>query len=345
MWWMGIVIIVQTYTANLAAFQTASRLITGINDIEDLGTQTKIKYGTNEFAAPYEFFMVSKITLYQDMMYFMEHNGGFVNNTMDGVKRVRQGNYAFIWDDVVLDFIAQSEPCNTVKTVGRRFGKIGFGLGLQKRSPYKHELSSHIMQLREIGYIDEIKKKWWVDRSECKAAKASVDTSEEVAAAGGQLGISHMLGVFYIIYGGLVTSVVVMVLEWIVASATSTSNIDSTIMQNQNPNSFKDALKLRLRLLYQDIRDDWLPTIPYCWRRRDKQKQSGREELVEINKEYQEFQYRSRISMASVLSDTTMHIASSSYDHYARKISCQSPGSTHLGLPNMPTVSTINGTN
>ncbi|CAH1789873.1 unnamed protein product [Owenia fusiformis] len=278
MWWTGILVIAKTYTANLAAFQTASRLDTSISSIEGLGSQTKIIYGTNEFAAPYEFFMISKITLYQDMMYFMEQNGEFVKNTVEGVKRVRQGNYAFIWDDVVLDFIAQSEPCNTVKTVGRRFGKISFGFGLQKRSPYKHELSSHIMQLREIGYIDEIKKKWWMDRSDCKHAEASVDTSEEVAATGGQLGISHMLGVFYIIYGGLATSVVVMVLEWIVAS-TSTRNIGPTKMQKQTPHTFKNALKLRLGLLYQDIRDDWLPTIPYFWRRRDKHKPSAREEL------------------------------------------------------------------
>jgi hypothetical protein len=42
---MGVVIIIATYTAKLAAFLTASRKRTTISSVEDLGTQDKIKYG------------------------------------------------------------------------------------------------------------------------------------------------------------------------------------------------------------------------------------------------------------------------------------------------------------
>lgn len=42
---MLIVIIVSTYTANLAAFLTASRTKTNINSINDLAAQSEIKYG------------------------------------------------------------------------------------------------------------------------------------------------------------------------------------------------------------------------------------------------------------------------------------------------------------
>ena len=47
-WWLGTVIIVATYTANLASLLTASRSQKSINSIEDLGSQTKIKYGKND---------------------------------------------------------------------------------------------------------------------------------------------------------------------------------------------------------------------------------------------------------------------------------------------------------
>ena len=44
-WWLGVVIIISTYTANLTAHLTASRSKTTINSVEDLGTQYKIQYG------------------------------------------------------------------------------------------------------------------------------------------------------------------------------------------------------------------------------------------------------------------------------------------------------------
>lgn len=44
-WLFAIVIIISTYTANLAAFLTSSRMKTVIDSIEDLGSQNKIKYG------------------------------------------------------------------------------------------------------------------------------------------------------------------------------------------------------------------------------------------------------------------------------------------------------------
>ncbi len=44
-WWFGVLILVATYTANLAAFLTVSRAKTSIESIEDLGAQSKVKYG------------------------------------------------------------------------------------------------------------------------------------------------------------------------------------------------------------------------------------------------------------------------------------------------------------
>ncbi len=74
--------------------------------------------------------------------------------------RFSEDEYAFIWDSAVLDYEVEKEPCNTVQTVGRIFAKNGYGFGLQKSSPYNNELSTHILQLREIGFMEELKKKW-----------------------------------------------------------------------------------------------------------------------------------------------------------------------------------------
>ena len=45
LWWLATVLIVATYTANLAAFLNAERIQITINSIEDLVAQNKITYG------------------------------------------------------------------------------------------------------------------------------------------------------------------------------------------------------------------------------------------------------------------------------------------------------------
>ena len=76
--------------------------------------------------------------------------------------QTRQGHFALLWDSPVLDYIVEQEPCNTIQTVGRIFGRVGYGLGLQKNSVFNEELSMHILQLRETGYMDDLKVKWCV---------------------------------------------------------------------------------------------------------------------------------------------------------------------------------------
>ncbi|VEL09660.1 unnamed protein product [Protopolystoma xenopodis] len=62
-WWFFILIMVSSYTANLAAFLTIERLQTEIESIDDLARQTKIKYGTLKGGSTHAFFKVSPIYL------------------------------------------------------------------------------------------------------------------------------------------------------------------------------------------------------------------------------------------------------------------------------------------
>ena len=74
--------------------------------------------------------------------------------------KVRNEDYAFIWDSAVLDYSVEEKPCNSIQTVGRLFGKIGYGFGLQKSSPYREELSTYILKLRETNFMEDLKIKW-----------------------------------------------------------------------------------------------------------------------------------------------------------------------------------------
>lgn len=55
-WWLFGFLIVSTYTANLAAFLTVSRLDTSISSLDDLSKQSDIKYSAIAGTAPQEYF-------------------------------------------------------------------------------------------------------------------------------------------------------------------------------------------------------------------------------------------------------------------------------------------------
>jgi ionotropic kainate glutamate receptor 2 len=57
-WWFFTLIIISSYTANLAAFLTVERMITPIENAADLAQQTEISYGTLEGGSTMTFFRV-----------------------------------------------------------------------------------------------------------------------------------------------------------------------------------------------------------------------------------------------------------------------------------------------
>lgn len=57
-WWFFTLIIISSYTANLAAFLTVERMMSPIENAEDLAAQTEINFGTLESGSTMTFFRV-----------------------------------------------------------------------------------------------------------------------------------------------------------------------------------------------------------------------------------------------------------------------------------------------
>lgn len=85
-------------------------------------------------------------------------------------KQVREEDFIFIWYSSVLEYVQGQVPCDTVKIIGKIFGKLGYGFPLKKNSPYQQELSEYIQLFRETGFMEHLKKKWW----ELKLPTASI---------------------------------------------------------------------------------------------------------------------------------------------------------------------------
>lgn len=58
MWWFFTLIMISSYTANLAAFLTVERMDSPIESADDLAKQTKIKYGALRGGSTAAFFRV-----------------------------------------------------------------------------------------------------------------------------------------------------------------------------------------------------------------------------------------------------------------------------------------------
>jgi len=60
-WWFFTLIIISSYTANLAAFLTIERMLTPIESADDLAKQREIQYGVINAGSTKDFFRVRSI--------------------------------------------------------------------------------------------------------------------------------------------------------------------------------------------------------------------------------------------------------------------------------------------
>ncbi|MGH0172613.1 UNVERIFIED_CONTAM: hypothetical protein FKN15_063865 [Acipenser sinensis] len=136
-WWFFTLIIISSYTANLAAFLTVERMVSPIESAEDLAKQTDIAYGTLDSGSTKEFFRRSKIAVYEKMWSYMKSAEPtvFAKTTPDGVARVRKskGKFAFLLESTMNEYIEQRKPCDTLK-VGGNLDSKGYGVATPKGS-------------------------------------------------------------------------------------------------------------------------------------------------------------------------------------------------------------------
>ncbi|XP_037956642.1 glutamate receptor ionotropic, kainate 2 isoform X3 [Teleopsis dalmanni] len=208
-WWFFTLIIISSYTANLAAFLTVERMHVPIESASDLAEQTDIAYGTLEGGSTMTFFRDSKIGIYQKMWRYMENRKSsvFVKTYDDGIRRVMDGNYAFLMESTMLDFAVQRD-CNLTQ-IGGLLDSKGYGIATPKGSQWRDPMSLAILELQEKGIIQILYDKWWKNTGD--VCNRDDKNKESKANA---LGVENIGGVFVVLLCGLALSVVVAILEF-----------------------------------------------------------------------------------------------------------------------------------
>uniref|UniRef100_A0A8C1TWW4 Glutamate receptor n=1 Tax=Cyprinus carpio TaxID=7962 RepID=A0A8C1TWW4_CYPCA len=165
-WWAFTLIIISSYTANLAAFLTVQRMEVPIESVDDLADQTAIEYGTMHGGSTMTFFQNSRYQTYQRMWNYMysKQPSVFVKSTEEGIARVLNSNYAYLLESTMNEYYRQRN-CNLTQ-IGGLLDTKGYGIGMPLGSVYRDEFDLAILKLQEENRLEILKRKWW-DGGKC----------------------------------------------------------------------------------------------------------------------------------------------------------------------------------
>ncbi|KAL1257885.1 hypothetical protein QQF64_011129, partial [Cirrhinus molitorella] len=216
-WWLFTLIVCSSYTANLAAYLTVSRMDNAVRTFQDLSKQTEMSYGTVRDSAVFEYFRVKgtnpleQDSTFAELWRTINKNQGqdnSVTSPAEGIRKVKRDPYAFLWDMAVLEYAALTDDDCTLVVTGNSMSSKGYGLALQHGSPYRDLFSQKILDLQEKGDLDILKQKWWPRKGRC-----DLDKHAEPQPEGRALRLHSFAGVFCILAAGLLLACLVAALE------------------------------------------------------------------------------------------------------------------------------------
>uniref|UniRef100_A0A1A8L3Y6 Glutamate receptor n=1 Tax=Nothobranchius pienaari TaxID=704102 RepID=A0A1A8L3Y6_9TELE len=227
-WWLFSIVLMACYFSNLNLSKTPESSRLTVKGFEDLASQDRIEYGCLASSSTLAFFKNSNNPLYRRIYENMERSNSFVSSMDEGVRRAKEGNFAFIGESVSLD-LAVARHCELVRAhevIGMRGYSIAAALG----SPIIKNLSVAILQLNEAGELAYLRSKWWA--SSCISAKAKPSALQP-----------HSLkGMFLVLSLGLGLGTLVAVLELTIKSRRKAAE-----QQKSCCSVLTEELRLRLR--------------------------------------------------------------------------------------------------
>uniref|UniRef100_A0A3P8QFQ0 Glutamate receptor n=1 Tax=Astatotilapia calliptera TaxID=8154 RepID=A0A3P8QFQ0_ASTCA len=216
-WWLFTLIVCSSYTANLAAYLTVSRMDHAIRSFQDLARQIDVDYGTVRDSAVYDYFRnkgtnpLEQDSTYSELWRTISKNNGMdysVSSPSEGIRKAKKGPYAFLWDMAVLEYVALTDDDCTVTVSGSSMSSKGYGIAMQHGSPYRDLFSQKILELQEKGDLDIMKQKWWP-----RAGRCDLSSHASAHPDGRSLKLHSFAGIFCILAAGLLLACLVAGLE------------------------------------------------------------------------------------------------------------------------------------
>ncbi|XP_046673759.1 glutamate receptor ionotropic, kainate 2-like [Homalodisca vitripennis] len=202
-WSFFVLIIANSYTANLAAFLTVERNNELFSSVGELAGQAPdapvfVKYGAKAGGATEGFFKRSNHTTYQKMWQYMSDNYDDVmtKSNKEGVDRVLgKEEYAFLMESASIDYEVERK-CQ-LRQVGQPLDNKGYGIVMPKKAWYRNLLSSSVIKLQEKGKLRQLYKKWWTEKRGGGACNV-----DEGGGEAEELDLDNVGGVFLVLVFG-----------------------------------------------------------------------------------------------------------------------------------------------
>lgn len=261
MWWFFTLIMISSYTANLAAFLTVERMVSDVNSAEDLAKQTAIKYGTFGGGSTSKFFQESRIDTFKRMWNFMStQEDVFVTNDKDGIEKVKKGGYAYLAESTAVEY-AIARDCD-LTSIGGNLDSKGYGIATPTDSPHREIFTTEILRLKENQKIMTLKTKWWNEEDDAKQC----DIEETAKGSASELSVENVGGVFVVLMGGVVVGFFVAMCEFM-WKARKNARKDQQTLCSEMAEEFRFAVKCfgskkPVKKRDQDITDNGLQFMP-----------------------------------------------------------------------------------
>ncbi|XP_048763406.2 glutamate receptor ionotropic, delta-2-like [Ostrea edulis] len=187
-WWICTILLLQLYTANLAAYLTIPPAKSPIKNIEQLAASSEykplVKTGSNlDFL-----FKGAKSGVYKQIRDKMD-GMPVIKTTEAGYNLVQTGKYAYMTDVSQLRYKILKD-CENLLIPEETFHKAGLSFIVRDDAEFKTAFNMHMIRMIEAGLIAKFHSKWWPRVSECDAHNY-VKTATE-------LQIDSMAGIFIV---------------------------------------------------------------------------------------------------------------------------------------------------
>ena len=204
------------------------KLITPIENVEDLAKQTDIRYGTLIGGSTMAFFNKSTVTTFKHMWNFMQQHKDdvFVTTNREGIEKVRQSKdkFAFLLESTLNEYVNERRPCNTMR-IGENIDAKGYGIATPLGSDLREVINIAVLDLIEDGFLERLKQKWYYERSEC----TNVGTKDSKQST--PLNLANVAGMFYVLIIGLGSAMVIAFLEFLLKAKLDSNRLNQNIQE------------------------------------------------------------------------------------------------------------------
>ncbi|PAV77007.1 hypothetical protein WR25_00124 [Diploscapter pachys] len=202
-WWLFGFIIIASYTANLAAFLTVSRLEQPISIWKEMSLNESMTPKERSRLAVWDYPVSDKFT---NMWRYMQESK--LPESMDeAINRVLNSvdGFAYIGDATEIGYAALTN-CK-LQQVGSEFSRKPFAIAVQSGHPLRDPISSAILVLLNQRRLETLKEKWWNNNPNKMTCPDITDQSDGIS-------IENIGGVFIVIAAGIALSIITLAIEF-----------------------------------------------------------------------------------------------------------------------------------